>query len=317
MASFTDDEIPVISLAGIDDDGRMAAVKKKIVEACEVWGIFQVVDHGVDPKLIADMIRLTTEFYYLPGEEKLRFDMSAGKRGGFMISTRRKGDVEDWREVVTFFTYPRRDRNYSEWPDKPEGWIGTTEEFSEKLMDLASKILEVLSEAMDLEKGALKKACGELNQKILTNFYPKCSHSDLQLGLPRHTDPGTITILLQDQVGGLQATKDGAKSWINIPPMEGAFVVNIGDHGHYLSNGRFKSADHRALANSKSNRLSIATFQYPAPEAIVYPLKVEEGEKTVIENPITFQEMYKKKMSNEPVLAMFNHKGPNKLKPST
>lgn len=64
-------------------------------------------------------------------------------------------------------------------------------------MDLASKILEVLSEAMDLEKGALKKACGELNQKILTNFYPKCSNSDLELGLPRHTDPGTITILLQ------------------------------------------------------------------------------------------------------------------------
>lgn len=85
----------------------------------------------------------------------------------------------------------------------------------------------------------------------------------------------------------------------------------------YLSNGRFKSADHRALANSKSDRLSIATFQYPAPEAIVYPLKVDEGEKAVIENPITFQEMYQKKMSNEPVLAMFNHKGPNKLKPST
>ncbi|KAL4015103.1 hypothetical protein IC575_027332 [Cucumis melo] len=317
MATFTEDEIPVISLAGIDDDAHMAAVKKKIVEACEVWGIFQVVDHGVDPKLIDDMIRLTTEFYYLPPEEKLRFDMSGGKKGGFMISTRRKGDVEDWREVVTFFTYPSRDRRYSEWPDKPEGWIKTTEEFSEKLMDLASKILEVLSEAMDLEKGALKEACGELNQKILTNFYPKCSNSDLELGLPRHTDPGTITILLQDQVGGLQATKDGANSWINIPPMKGAFVINIGDHGHYLSNGRFKSADHRALANAKSDRLSIATFQYPTPEAIVYPLKVGEGEKAVIENPISFAEMYKKKMSNEPVLAMFNHKGHNKINPST
>lgn len=90
MATFTEDEIPVISLAGIDDDAHMAAVKKKIVEACEVWGIFQVVDHGVDPKLIDDMIRLTTEFYYLPPEEKLRFDMSGGKKGGFMISTRRK-----------------------------------------------------------------------------------------------------------------------------------------------------------------------------------------------------------------------------------
>lgn len=71
------------------------------------------------------------------------------------------------------------------------------------------------------------------------------------------------------------------------------------------------------MANAKSDRLSIATFQYPTPEAIVYPLKVGEGEKAVIENPISFAEMYKKKMSNEPVLAMFNHKGHNKINPST
>lgn len=108
-----------------------------------------------------------------------------------------QGDLEDWREVVTLFTYPIRDRSYSQWPDKPDGWIETVEKFSEKLMELASKLLQMLSEAMDLEKKAFKNACGELNQKILVNFYPKCLHSDLGLGLPRHTDPGTITILLQ------------------------------------------------------------------------------------------------------------------------
>ncbi|GAY57807.1 hypothetical protein CUMW_182280 [Citrus unshiu] len=260
-------EIPVISLAGIDDvGGKRAEICKKIVEACEDWGIFQVVDHGVDAKLISDMTRLATEFFALPPEEKLN-------------------------------------RDYSRWPDKPEGWMEVTKEYSDKLMGVACKLLEVLSEAMGLEKEALTKACVDMDQKIVVNYYPKCPQPDLTLGLKRHTDPGTITLLLQDQVGGLQATKDNGKTWITVQPIEGAFVVNLGDHGHYLSNGRFKNADHQAVVNSNSSRLSIATFQNPAPEATVYPLKIREGEKPVLEEPIPFSEMYRRKMSKDLELA--------------
>ena len=71
----------------------------------------------------------------------------------------------------------------------------------------------------------------------------------------------------------------------------------------YLSNGRFKNADHQAVVNSNTSRLSIATFQNPAPEAIVYPLKVREGEKPILENPITFSQMYQTKMSRDLELA--------------
>lgn len=71
----------------------------------------------------------------------------------------------------------------------------------------------------------------------------------------------------------------------------------------YLSNGRFKNADHQAVVNSNSSRLSIATFQNPAPEAVVYPLKIREGEKAVLEQPITFAEMYRSKMSKDIELA--------------
>ncbi|CBI17377.3 unnamed protein product, partial [Vitis vinifera] len=199
--------------------------------------------------------------------------MSGGKKGGFIVSSHLQGEaVQDWREIVTYFSYPLRTRDYSRWPDKPEGWRSVTQEYSEKLMGLACKLLEVLSEAMDLDKD-------------------------------RHTDPGTITLLLQDQVGGLQATRDGGKTWITVQPVEGAFVVNLGDHGHYLSNGRFKNADHQAVVNSNHSRLSIATFQNPAPEATVYPLKIREGEKAVLEGPITFAEMYRRKMSKDLELA--------------
>jgi len=67
----------------------------------------------------------------------------------------------------------------------------------------------------------------------------------------------------------------------------------------YLSNGRFKNADHQAVVNSNYSRLSIATFQNPAPDATVYPLKIREGEKSVLEEPITFAEMYRRKMSKD------------------
>lgn len=304
-------EIPVISLEGIDDvegsDGvksRRAEICDKIVKACEDWGIFQIVDHGVDARLLSEMTRLAKEFFQLPAEEKLRFDMTGGKKGGFIVSSHLQGEtVKDWRELVTYFSYPIRARDYSRWPDKPNEWRSVTQEYSEVLMGLACKILEVLSEAMGLEKEALTKACVDMDQKVVVNYYPKCPQPELILGLKRHTDPGTITLLLQDQVGGLQATRDGGKSWITVEPIEGAFVVNLGDHGHYLSNGRFKNADHQAVVNSTSSRLSIATFQNPAPDAIVYPLKVNEGDKSIMEEPITFMEMYKKKMSRDLELA--------------
>ncbi|XP_068639845.1 naringenin,2-oxoglutarate 3-dioxygenase-like [Aristolochia californica] len=298
------DQIPVISLAEIDSPDGREAVCKKIVEACEDWGIFQVVDHSVDLDLVSRITNLAREFFALPPAEKLRFDMSGGKKGGFIVSSHLQGEaVQDWREIVTYFSYPIKSRDYSRWPDKPDGWKEVVEEYSEKLMNLACKLLEVLSEAMGLEKEALTNACVDMDQKVVINFYPKCPQPDLTLGLKRHTDPGTITLLFQDQVGGLQATRDDGKTWITVQPVEGAFVVNLGDHGHYLSNGRFKNADHQAVVNSNYSRLSIATFQNPAPEAIVYPLKISEGEKPIMEEPITFAEMYRRKMSRDLELA--------------
>ncbi|KAK6288173.1 hypothetical protein POUND7_014352 [Theobroma cacao] len=232
-------EIPVISLAGIDDvDGNRAEICKKIVEACEDWGVFQVIDHGVDTKLISEMTRLAREFFALPAEEKLRFDMSGGKKGGFIVSSHLQGEaVQDWREIVTYFSYPLKARDYSRWPDKPEGWVEVTKEYSDKLMGLACKLLEVLSEAMDLDKEALTKACVDMDQKV------------------------------------------------------------------FLSNGRFKNADHQAVVNSDCSRLSIATFQNPAPDATVYPLRIREGEQPILEEPITFAEMYRRKMSKDLELA--------------
>lgn len=82
------DEVPVVSLAGIDDagEGRINA-RKKIVEACEKWGVFQAVDHGVDQGLVDEMVRLSKEFFALPAQEKLEVAMSGDRRGGYLVSS--------------------------------------------------------------------------------------------------------------------------------------------------------------------------------------------------------------------------------------
>ncbi|KAF3796387.1 Naringenin-2-oxoglutarate 3-dioxygenase [Nymphaea thermarum] len=282
-------DVPVISLAGLESDpASRSAIRDVIVKACEEWGVFQVVDHGVDAVIVSAMTDMANRFFRLPQEEKLRFDMSGGKRGGFIVSSHLQGEsVQDWREIATFFTYPVKGRDYSRRPD-------VTKRYSEQPMRLACKLLAILSEGLGLTREALKEAYLDMDQKVVP---------DLVLGLKRHTDPGTITLLLQDQVGGLQATKDGGKTWITVQPLQGAFVFNLGDHAHYLSNGRFLNADHQAVVNSNCSRLSIATFQNPAPEAIVHPLKVAEGEKSIMEEPITFAEMYRRKMSRDLDLA--------------
>ncbi|KAL0756890.1 hypothetical protein Bca101_094558 [Brassica carinata] len=255
------DKIPVISLSGIDDvGGKKEDICRQIVEVFGKWGMFQAVDHGVDTNFMADMTRLARDFFALTTEEKLRFDMSGGLEGDSAV-----------------FHVPC---DYSRWPDKPEGWLKVTEDYSERLMGLAYKVLEVLSEAMGLEKA-----------KIVVNYFPKRPKPDLALGM-RHIDHGIITSLLQDQVSCLQATRDNGKTCVTVPLVPGALVINLGGIGHkYLSNRRFMTSDHQAVVDSKSSKLFINTFLFPAPHATVYPLKVRDGEKAIIEEPMSFEEI--------------------------
>ncbi|KAK9739998.1 hypothetical protein RND81_03G003100 [Saponaria officinalis] len=282
------DDIPVISLGG-----RREEIVKQIVEACEEWGIFQLIDHGVDDHLISEMTNLTKQFFALPDDDKLRFQMSEGKKGGFLISSHLQGEVvANWRELVLFFAQPEHSRDYSRWPDKPKEWRAVTEAYSEQMMRLGHTILGLLSEGLGLEKDVLVKSLGEITQHLVVNHYPKCPQPELAVGLKRHTDPSSITLLLQGNVGGLQATRDGGNTWVTVRPVHNAFVINLGDYLYYTSNGRFKSADHQAIVNKEEARMTIAVFLNPHQDARVYPLNLKEGDACkVMDRPMTYGEM--------------------------
>ena len=93
---------------------------------------------------------------------------------------------------------------------------------------------------------------------------------DADLGVHHHTDAGALTILLQDEVGGLQVHRSGC--WHEIPPVEGGFVINTGDMMQVWSNGRYQAAMHRVLAMEKCDRYSIPFFFNPSAETQVRPL---------------------------------------------
>ncbi|KAJ0568789.1 putative oxoglutarate/iron-dependent dioxygenase, isopenicillin N synthase [Helianthus annuus] len=109
------------------------------------------------------------------------------------------------------------------------------------------------------------------------NFYPACPNPDLTVGVGRHSDIGMLTVLLQDGIGGLYVKKGdqnaspGNEVWVEIPPIKGALVINVGDSLQILSNGRYKSAEHTVRTTDVESRVSVPRFISPLPTAKIGP----------------------------------------------
>ncbi len=134
---------------------------------------------------------------------------------------------------------------------------------------LCLKLLAAISEALGLDSDYLNRIFGKHNQNMYTNYYRSCPNPDLTIGLPAHSDPGGITVLMQGDVSGLQVLKNG--NWVAVEPLANSFVVNLADQLQVVSNGRFRSVEHRAVTNASTVRISIPTFYNPSEDAFIAP----------------------------------------------
>nr|ACL68417.3 ACC oxidase [Dimocarpus longan]ACY72567.1 1-aminocyclopropane-1-carboxylate oxidase [Dimocarpus longan] len=282
-------EFPVINMEKMNGVERVATMEK-IKDACENWGFFELVNHGIPHELLDTVERMTKEHYRKCLQQRFKELVASKALEG--VET----EIKDMDWESTFFVRHRPESNISQLPDLDDEFRKTMKEFAQKLEKLAEELLDLLCENLGLEKGYLKKAFyGSRGPSFGTKVsnYPPCPKPDLIKGLRAHTDAGGIILLFQDdKVSGLQLLKDG--QWIDVPPMRHSIVVNLGDQLEVITNGKYKSVEHRVIAQTDGTRMSIASFYNPGSDAVIYPapalLEKEAEEKTQVYPKFVFEE---------------------------
>ncbi|XP_028767016.1 protein SRG1-like [Neltuma alba] len=264
-------QIPVIDLSNLlscDHHVKEAEVHKLHL-ASQQWGFFQVINHGVREDLVEKMKKGVKELFDLPMEEKNKLWQKAGEMEGFgqMFEVSEQQKL-NWVDVFYVFTLPSHLRNTRLFPNIPLPFREDLEEYSVEVREVARKILGGMAEALGMKKEEMKESFGEGGQSMRINYYPPCPQPQDVIGINAHTDGTALTVLLQvNDVVGLQIKHDGV--WVPVLPLPHSFVVNIGDVLQIITNGAYTSVEHRAIINSKMERISIATFYGPGREGYI------------------------------------------------
>ncbi|KAJ4835540.1 Scopoletin 8-hydroxylase [Turnera subulata] len=272
-ASHDNPPIDLSKLDGPDHD----LVVEEIVRAAKALGFFQVVNHGVPLKLLDSLKDAAHTFFGQSPEEKKAAHLKGPssplvKYGTSFVPEKEK--ALEWKDYLSM-TYTNDVEALQYWPNP-------CKEVALQYLKTSTKLVKRLIQILITELGVTpdeSKVEGLMGLKFVNmNFYPTCPSPELTVGVGRHSDMGTITVLLQDGIGGLyvklEEDLDGnqADQWMEIPPIPGALVINIGDTLQILSNGRYRSAEHRVCASSTQSRVSIPIFTIPKPTEKIGPL---------------------------------------------
>ncbi|KAK1438243.1 hypothetical protein QVD17_04049 [Tagetes erecta] len=265
---------PNIPMIDMCPDRNTNLVRDEIARACTDWGAFHVINHGVPIVLMDEIRKVGSSFFEaMPLSERICYacDANATATEGYGSRMLVASDdaVLDWRDYFDHHTFPLSRRLPSRWPHSPSNYREVVEKYSDEMKLLAQKILGLLSTSLGLSSSFIEDAMGELYQNITISYYPSCPQPELTLGLQSHSDMGFITLLIQDNVAGLQVVKDA--EWVTVEPVSHAILVILGDQTEIITNGTYKSCVHRAITNANKPRLSVAAFHDPAKTTTVRP----------------------------------------------
>ncbi len=253
----------------------------RIDRACREVGFFTVTGHGLDPQRLAELDRLSRAFFALPVEEQSAIAMAHGGRawrGWFPLDGELTAGRADHKSGVYFGRElpdddPRvRARRLLHganlFPRRPSGWRAAVLGWIELMERLGQQLLELIACGLGLPDDAFRRTI-TADPTVLFRIFHYPAGLD-GWGVGEHTDYGLLTILAQDDRGGLEVhTPDG---WIAVPGDPTALVVNVGDMLELLTGGRYRSTPHRVRNTSGADRLSFPFFLDPSWEAVVRPL---------------------------------------------
>ncbi|XP_011096570.1 protein SRG1-like [Sesamum indicum] len=263
--------IPVLDMKTLLAQETRNSQLHNLDATCKDWGIFQLVNHGVET-LVEKLKYEIHEFYKLPLEERLKFKIRPGDIEGYGQTAILTADQKvDWADRFYMFTNPIHIRKPHLFPELPSSLRETLEAYIHELQKLSRALFELIAEALKIERTEIEEMFEDGMQSIRMNYYPPCPEPNKVNGLTPHSDATGITILLQvNGVDGFQVKKDGV--WLPVSPLPHAFVVNIGDVTEILSNGLYKSIEHRVTVNSEKERITIAMFFNTKLKAEIGPL---------------------------------------------
>ncbi len=283
MSEFT--EIPVLDLAPLIKGEDTSALAKAFADAYGNTGFGYVINHGVDPSLREAIFAASQKFHALPEAEKQAIALNSIHRGYIAINT--STDVTtDLAEVTkpnqsASFMMMREDATAdpdiylsgpNRWPELP-GFRDACEAYASAMTNLGRQLMELALDAIGVKDKSILSAFETPTLWLRLLHYPPLppqAPEDLYGSAP-HKDFGCLTLLAQDDVGGLQV-QTPAGQWVDAPPRDNAFIVNVGDMLHRMSNGKLLSTPHRVINATGRERYSVPFFFDPNVAATIAPL---------------------------------------------
>jgi isopenicillin N synthase-like dioxygenase len=248
-------QVPLIDISDVE----RAPVQRAIDEACHDWGVFQVVGHGIDARLLAALRRQMRALFGAPLADKVAITRTAQNPWGYYDRELTR-HTRDWKQVYDYGPADGGDI-VPQWPAGLPAFKPIIREYYEACDALSLKLLRVMARNLGMPREFLDAYFRPAHTSFLRlNYYPRCPAPDGHLGVNSHTDSGALTLLLQDQPG-LEVLRRG--EWRQVEPYPDALVVNLGDILQVWSNDRYVAPSHRAVVNAAVDRFSAPFFFNP------------------------------------------------------
>ncbi|CAM0908108.1 unnamed protein product [Alopecurus aequalis] len=260
--------VPVVDLDVIvngDAEQRSQAIQH-LGCACEEWGLFMVINHGVPESLQGATVDACKEMFNLPAEENTEY-MGVAPTAPIILGTTTTISAYCRRNYIKLLTHPN-----IHCPEKPPNLRGNVTEYTTRTRGLMLELTTAISESLGLDGGRIAEALNlDHCFHIYTwNQYPPADPEAGEIGLPPHSDHGLLSVLSQNGVDGLQLEKNGR--WLPAKPIPNSLFVVVGDQLEIVSNGRYKAALHRAVIHGELERMSSVSMIGPCLDVVVQPI---------------------------------------------